>query len=96
VARRRIRAAVLGGLTLVHFRRTVTLRPPAPAGGTSVGPPPSVFVDRVGAATVGGDLELFVSPHVAIVPAVRVHAFRLASDLGGLSIRPSVGVRWVF
>jgi len=64
--------------------------------GTVEPPPESVFVDRVGGATVGGDLAFALSPHVWIVPAVRLHTFRLASDLSGFSIRPSAGLKWLF
>ena len=92
----RVRWSVLGGLTFVHFERTITLDPEGTILGTAVQPPRSTFVDHMGAATVGMDVDLLVSPHVAIVPAVRAHSFRLASNVGGFSVRPSIGVRWMF
>ncbi len=94
--RPRLRASVLGGITFVHLQRTVTLQPPASALGTTVQPPQSMFVDRVGAATVGGEMDFFISQHVAVTPAIRAHALRLASDLGGFIVRPSFGVKWAF
>ena len=96
VVRQRVRATVLGGLTLVSFRRTVRRTPATPMIGTVDQPPESIFVDRVGGATVGGELAFALSPHVWIVPAVRLHTFTLASDLSGFSIRPSAGVKWTF
>jgi hypothetical protein len=92
----RVRWSVLGGLTFVHFERTITLDPAGTILGTAVQPPRSTFVDRMGAATVGIDVDLIVSPHVAIVPAVRAHTFRLSSHAGGFSVRPSIGARWMF
>jgi hypothetical protein len=93
---RRVRLTVLGGLTFVHFERTIALSPAAPILGTPVQPTSSAFVDRMGAATVGLDCDLRVGPHVAIVPAIRAHSFRLASNLGGFSVRPSIGAKWIF
>jgi hypothetical protein len=92
----RVRWSVLGGLTFVHFERTITLDPAGTILGTAVQPPRSTFIDRMGAATVGMDVDLLVSQHLAIVPAIRAHSFRLASNLGGLSVRPSIGARWTF
>jgi hypothetical protein len=92
---RRVRLTVLGGLTFVHFERTIALSPAAPSG-TPVQATSSTFVDRMGAATVGLDCDLRVAPHVAIVPAIRAHSFRLASNLGGFSVRPSIGAKWIF
>ena len=92
----RVRWSVLGGLTFVHFERTITLDPAGMILGTAVQPPRSTFVDRMGAATVGMDIDLLVSPHFAIVPAVRAHSFRLTSNAGGFNVRPSIGTRWMF
>jgi hypothetical protein len=96
LVRQRVRASVLGGLTFVSFRRSVRQNPAAPVIGTVDQPPDSVFVDRVGGATVGGDLAFALSPHVWIVPAVRLHTFRLASEMSGFCIRPSAGLKWTF
>jgi hypothetical protein len=93
---RRVRLSVLGGLTFVQFERTITLDPAATILGTSVQPTRSTFIDRMGAATVGLDCDLLVTPHFAIVPAIRAHTFRLASNLGGFSVRPSIGAKWIF
>jgi hypothetical protein len=92
----RARLSVLGGLTFVHFERSITLDPAATILGTAVEPTRSVFIDRMGAATVGLDCDIFVSSQVAIVPAIRALSFRLASDAGGFSVRPSIGVKWIF
>jgi hypothetical protein len=96
LASRRLRASVLAGLTFVHMRRTVTLEPPPSNLGTTVQPPRSEFVDRIGAATVGAEVDVFVSQRLAVTPALRAHALRLASDLGGFSVRPSIGLKWTF
>lgn len=93
---RRVRASVLGGLTFVHFRRTIELQPPAVVSGTPIQPPESVFIDLVAAATVGGEVNVFIAEHVAITGGVRAHAMRLASELGGFSVRPSFGGKWIF
>ena len=37
-----------------------------------------------------------VFPHVAIVPGIRAYAFTLTSDLGGFTVRPSIGAKWIF
>jgi len=92
----RVRWSVLGGLTFVHFERTITLDPAATILGTAIQPTRSTFIDRMGAATVGVDCDIVVSPHLAVVPAIRAHSFRLASNLGGFSVRPSIGARWMF
>lgn len=92
----RVRWRALGGLTFVHFERTITLDPAATILGTAVQPTTSSFIDRMGAATVGVDCDIFVSRHFAVVPAIRAHSFRLASNLGGFSVRPSIGAKWMF
>jgi hypothetical protein len=92
----RVRWSVLGGLTFVHFERTITLDPAGTILGAAVQPPRSTFIDRMGAATVGMDVDLLVSQHLAIVPAIRAHSFRLASNLGGVNVRPSIAARWTF
>jgi hypothetical protein len=92
----RVRWSVLGGLTFVHFERSITLDPEGTILGTGVQPPRSTFVDRMGAATVGIDVDIVMSPNFAIVPAVRAHSFRLTSNAGGWSVRPSIGARWMF
>ena len=92
----RVRWSVLGGLTFVHFERTITLDPAGTILGSTVQPPRSTFIDRMGAASVGMDVEIVLLPHLAVVPAIRAHSFRLASNLGGFSVRPSIGARWIF
>lgn len=91
----RFRWSVLGGLTFVHFERTITsTASPAALGATQA--TPSVFVDRVAAATVGMDGAVYVTNHFAIVPSIRAHAFKLTGDLAGFSVRPSIGGQWSF
>ena len=80
----------------MHFERTITLDPAGTILGTAVQPPRSTFIDRMGAATVGMDVDIVVSRHFAVVPAIRAHSFRLASNLGGFSVRPSIGAKWTF
>ena len=93
--RERVRASVLGGMSFVRFERTITIHPTAAVGGSNA-ESTSTFVDLTGTAIVGGELDFLVSPHVAITPAIRVLALRLASDLSGFSIRPTIGIKWVF
>jgi hypothetical protein len=55
--------------------------------------PTSSFTDRVTGAIVGIDAAFRVAPHIALVPALRAQGLPLSGDLGGHSIRPSIGVR---
>ena len=91
----RFRWTVVGGLTFVHFERTITSTASSAVLGTTQ-PNTSVFVDRVAAATVGFDGAISVTDRFAIVPGVRAHAFRLSGDLAGFSVRPSIGAQWSF
>lgn len=92
----RFRWNVLAGLTFVNFNRKTDFGVSSLPPGTSVIAPPTEFVDRVAAATVGADAAIHVTGHFAIVPAIRAHAFRLAADLSGFSVWPSIGAQWVF
>jgi len=92
----RFRWNVVAGLTFVNFNRKTVFDSPQLPPGTSAIPRPAEFVDRVAAATVGADAAVHITEHFAIVPAIRAHAFRLAAELSGFSVCPSVGVQWTF
>lgn len=82
------------GLTFMHaMRKTDTL-----VGGIAVENLARRTVDNVAAATIGMEVCVGVSTHLAVVPEVRASAFSLSGGTGpsGFAIRPGVGVRWTF
>jgi hypothetical protein len=86
-----VQAGYYAGLSFSTVRReissdaeAVVLQTPAPT---------SLFTDRLAGAIVGMDVAIRVAPHVAVVPAIRAQGLGLSGDLGGHSIRPSIGVR---
>lgn len=63
------------------------------------------FARWTAAALAGGDVEIALSPRVAIVPQLRLHFVRRSTDAGGLGwalglntlvLRPAIGVRAAF
>jgi hypothetical protein len=103
----RLRAGFAGGLTFMHTATTLveTIRYTVVGDGTI--PPPGVTIipvpipapittriDTVSnqlAATVGAEVAVALSTHVAVVPEIRAHGFD-----GRFVIRPGVGVRWLW
>ena len=54
-------------------------------------------VDNVPAATVGAEVALALTSHLAAVPAIRAHAFSLSGGgPSGFVIRPGIVIRWTF
>ena len=54
-------------------------------------------IDNVPAATVGAEVALALTSHLAAVPGIRAHAFSLSGGgPSGFVIRPGIAVRWTF
>jgi hypothetical protein len=110
VSKRRARLSIVEGIGFVQESTLQRRRDQAgvlPAFPPIFGPYTDEysFTRWTGAAVAGGDLEILVTPHTAIVPAVRVYFIRRSSDPGepgwalGLSsigMRAAVGVRATF
>ncbi len=69
---------------IVSDAESVVLQSPAPG---------SVYEQRLTSAIVAVDVAIRVVPHFAIVPALRAQPLTIGTELGGVSVRPSVGVR---
>jgi len=110
VFKRRARLGVVEGIGFVHESTLQRRRDQAgllPAFPPTFGPYSDEysFTRWTAAAVAGGDFEILVTPHTAIVPAVRVHFIKRSGDPGepgwalGLSsigIRAAIGVRATF
>jgi hypothetical protein len=110
VSKRRARLSIVEGIGFVQESTLQRRRDQAgvlPAFPPTFGPYTDEysFTRWTGAAVAGGDLEILVTPHTAIVPAVRVYFIQRSSDPGepgwalGLSsigMRAAVGVRATF
>ena len=91
---RRVRVGYYGGVVFTTFRReivsdagSIVLETPAPG---------SIYEQRLTGPIVGVDVAVRAGSHVAVVPALRAQGLRIGSELGGHSIRPSIGVRISF
>jgi hypothetical protein len=91
---RRWRVGYYGGVSFTNLRReivsdaeSVVLGAPAPG---------SVYDQRLTSAIVGVDVAIRVGAHLAITPALRAQGLTIGTDLGGYSIRPSIGGRLSF
>lgn len=93
----RLHLSFRGGATLVHHRRVIVpqqIVPPSPETNTvSI---TTTITENVAAPTAGVDVDIPLSPRFAIVGALRVHRFTVATDLPAVSIRPMVGARVTF
>jgi Outer membrane protein beta-barrel domain len=58
--------------------------------------PTSIYTDRLAGPIVGIDAAIRVAPHAAVVVGLRAQGLTLSGDLGGHSIRPSIGARFSF
>jgi hypothetical protein len=72
---------------IVSDAESVVLQSPAPG---------SVYEQRLTSAIVAVDVAIRVVPHFAIVPALRAQPLTIGTELSGVSVRPSVGVRVFF
>ena len=91
---RRWRVGYYGGVSFTSLRReivsdaeSVVLQAPAPG---------SVYDQRLTSAIVGLDVSVRVGEHFAIVPALRAQGLTIGTELGGYSVRPSIGGRVSF
>jgi outer membrane protein with beta-barrel domain len=91
---RRWRVGYYGGVSFTNLRReivsdaeSVVLQAPAPG---------SVYDQRLTSAIVALDVAIRVGAHLAIVPALRAQGLTIGTELGGYSIRPSIGGRVSF
>jgi Outer membrane protein beta-barrel domain len=91
---RGVQVVYYAGLGFSTFRREISsdadqvvLQAPAPT---------SDYTDRLTGPIVGVDLEVHVAPHLSVVPSFRAQGLPLGGDLGGHSIRPSIGARVSF
>jgi hypothetical protein len=85
-----VRFTVLGGISFLHVKTDVDS---IPAGLLVV---PHTNIDNVASPTLGVEVPIMLGSHVAVVPALRVHAFVLRTDdTNGFAIRPGVAVRWI-
>ncbi len=110
VSKRRARLEVVEGIGFVHESTLQRRRDQAsslPAFPPTFGPYSDEysFTRWAGAAVAGGDLEMPVTPHMAIVPAVRVHFIKRSRDpakpgwalgLSSIVVRAEIGVRATF
>jgi hypothetical protein len=93
----RLHLSYRGGITFVHHRRTIIppqILPANPESNTV--PAPTTLTENVAAPTAGVDADFLFSPRLAMVAALRVHAFTVATDLSAFSIRPMAGLRVTF
>lgn len=88
------RVGYYGGVSFTTLRReivsdaeSVVLHAPAPG---------SVYDQRLTGAIVGLDVAVRVGAHLAIVPALRAQGLTIGTELGGYSVRPSIGARLSF
>lgn len=89
MSRPHVQFIVLGGLTFLQARTRVDSVP----SGILI--EAHTNIDNVAAPTVGAEVPIMLGPHFSIVPALRVHAFTLRTDVAnGFAIRPGIGVRW--
>jgi hypothetical protein len=91
---RRARVGFYGGLSFTTFRREIVSD--AESVVLQSAAPGSVFEERLTGAIVGADVAIRAGAHVAIVPAIRAQGLRIGTELGGHSLRPSIGLRISF
>ena len=85
-----VRFTVLGGISFLHVKTDIDS---IPSGLLVV---PHTNIDNVAAPTLGAEVAIMLGSHVAVVPALRAHAFTLRTgDTKGFDIRPGVAVRWL-
>jgi len=104
----RVHPGFLGGITFMHVTRTFDSAGPVPLAAfaaastvqpirSALGLGPHTLVDNVPAATVGFEVGLDFTRHLAVVPELRAHAVSLSNGgPTGFVFRPGVGARWTF
>jgi len=110
VSTRRARLGIVEGIGFAHESTLQRRRDQTgllPAFPPTFGPYSDKysFTRWTGAAVAGVDFEILVTPHTAIVPAVRVHFIKRSSDpaepgwalgLSSIGMRAAIGVRATF
>ena len=92
--RGRLQIGYLGGLLFLRLERQFDTEAPADTPASLI-PKALALVDYGAAPVVGVDARITVAAHVAIVPALQASAFQF-HDVGGVLLRPRIGVRWTF
>ena len=95
----RVHVGALGGLAFLHVSRDYTTISPSSsiaAPGAALVIRPHTQLDDVSAATVGGEIAIDLTHHLALIADVRAHAFTLNGSPSGFAIRPGLGGRWTF
>jgi len=89
-----VRIGYYGGVSFSTLRReivsdaeSIVLHSPAPGSG---------YEQRLTSAIVGVDVAIRAGAHLAIVPAFRAQPLTIGTELGGRSVRPSIGARVSF
>jgi hypothetical protein len=93
----RVHLSYRGGVTIVHHRRVIVppqILPASPDANTV--PMPTTITENVTGPTAGIDADFLIAPRFAIVGALRVTRFTVATDLSAFSVRPMVGARISF
>jgi hypothetical protein len=91
---RAIRVAAYAGLAFTAFTQRISAD--APAIVLSTAPPPTEFTHLAATPSVGVDVAVAISRHVALVGVVRAQALAFGSELHGFSVRPGVAARVTF
>jgi hypothetical protein len=93
----RLHLSFRGGATLIHHRRLIVppqLVPPNPETNTT--PMTTTVIENVASPIAGVDADVVLSPRLALVGALRVNTYTVATDLSAYSIRPMIGARLLF
>lgn len=93
----RLHLSYRGGVTIVHHRRVIIppqILPASPDANTV--PMPTTITENVTGPTAGIDADFPIVPRLAIVGALRVTRFTVATDLSAYSVRPMIGARVSF
>jgi hypothetical protein len=91
---KRVQLAYYAGLSFSIFRREIASD--AESVVLQAQAPGSVYTDRLTGPILGVDAAIHVGPRFSVVPSLRVQGLSLDGDLGGHSIRPSIGARISF
>lgn len=88
---RRVRMGCYGGVVFTLLRREIVSD--AESIVLQADAPGSVYEQRLTGPIVGADVAVRVAAHMSILGALRAQGLRIGEDLGGHSIRPSIGIR---
>jgi hypothetical protein len=100
--RERVHIGAVGGLSFIHMTRDFSTTgpvalPQVDAAAAALVVRPYTLIDKVPAATVGGEVAVDLTRRLAAVGRMEAHAFSLSSGgPSGFAIRPGAGVRWTF